>query len=97
MGGFVYVAFTWLGSCSILAHHYLFLYLKAFVFGYFQEDETDGKSMAVECFKYARHSILPTFGPTMVGPGKQIVKLTIFRWLEDAILMMISANTVNTS
>ena len=53
--------------------------------------------MAVECFKYARHSILPTFGPTMAGPGEQIFKLKIFRLLEDATLMLIFANTVNTS
>ena len=53
--------------------------------------------MAVECFNHARHSILPTFGPTMVGPGEQIFKLKIFRWLEDAILMLIFANTVNIS
>ena len=49
--------------------------------------------MAIECTQCARHSIVAN----IVEPGEQTFKSKVLKWLETAILMLIFANTVNTS
>ena len=36
-------------------------------------------------------------GPTMVGLGETIFKIKVLRWLENAVLILVFANTLNPS
>ena len=48
-------------------------------YGYLQAAETEGASIAMECFQHAKHSIVSITEPTIIGPKEQVFKIKDFQ------------------
>ena len=53
-----------------------------------------GANMAMQNLQYARHSLVSTIGPTMVGPGEKNFSMKVLKKLGNAILRFAFVNTV---
>ena len=57
-------------------------------FGYLQAGETEGASMAMECFQYVRNSIVSIKGPTIVGSEELFFKIKDFQMAGNTIFVL---------
>ena len=77
--------FIWLVSCPIVTDHFI---REPFYYSFNQNIESVFD--IISCPE-------STTGPTMVGLEDEIFKTKVVRWLENAILILNFANTVETS